>query len=68
MCPGICRNAFVLAVTDTQPTRKNIAQSTSMLFDGSVTTLRGGTEKDKEKYQSSRFELFDSHESLWTDT
>jgi hypothetical protein len=43
MCPGTCGNAVVLAVKNTQPIRKNIAQSTSVLFDGNVTTLRGGT-------------------------
>jgi hypothetical protein len=64
ICPRTCGNAFVLAVKDTQPIRKNIAQNTRVLFDGNVKTLRGGTEKDKEKSQSfSRFELFDSRES-----
>lgn len=53
-------------VKDTQPIRKIIAQKTSVLFDGNVTTLRGGTKKDKEKPQSfPRCELFDSQRELY---
>jgi len=61
MCPRTCGNAFVPAVKDTQPIRKNITQNTSLLFDGNVTTLRDGTKEDKKKSQSfPRFELLDS--------
>jgi hypothetical protein len=48
----------VLAVKDTQPIRKNIAQNTSMLFDGNVTALPDGTKEESQSFP--RFELFDS--------
>jgi hypothetical protein len=61
MCPGTCGNAFVPAVKDTQPIRKNIARNTSVLFDGKVTAPPDETKEDKEESQSfPRFELFDS--------
>jgi hypothetical protein len=47
------------AVKDTQQIRKNIAQNSSLLFDGNFTTLRRWTKEDKKKSQSiSRFELW----------
>jgi len=61
MCPRTCGNAFVPVVKDTQPIRKNIAQNTSVLFDGNITTLQGGTKEDKKKSHSfPRLDLLDS--------
>lgn len=56
MYPGTCRKSLRAS---NQPIRKNISQNTNLLFYGSVTKLRSGTEEDKEKPQSfPRFEIF----------